>query len=91
MLATHMRLLASWGLLVLLAALLSTTLLSCSCLAWDVLAQICNLQRPFASSQQWSCAASPTAAFKLLSTGLHLHLQVLGYGLSPVLFEPWPW
>lgn len=53
-------LLDSWGLLALLAVLLSATLLGCSCLVWGESAQIYNLrsaspllacQGPFASSR----------------------------------------
>ncbi|XP_034285969.1 proline-rich transmembrane protein 4 isoform X1 [Pantherophis guttatus] len=98
-------LLASRGLFALLAALLSATLLGCSCLVRGEVAQIYDLrnapplpacQGSFASGRRWSRAAraaSPAAAFGLLSAGLHTYsvLHVLGYGLSPALFGPWPW
>ncbi|XP_058047718.1 proline-rich transmembrane protein 4 [Ahaetulla prasina] len=98
-------LLASRGLFALLAALLSAALLGCSCLARGEVAQIYDLrsapppptcQGSFASGRRWSRAAraaSPAATFGLLSAGLHAYsvLHVLGYGLSPALFGPWPW
>ncbi|XP_013931522.1 PREDICTED: proline-rich transmembrane protein 4 [Thamnophis sirtalis] len=98
-------LLASRGLFALLAALLSAALLGCSCLARGEAAQIYDLrpappppacQGSFASGRRWSRAAraaSTAAAFGLLSAGLHGYsvLHVLGYGLSPAFFGPWPW
>ncbi|XP_070611109.1 LOW QUALITY PROTEIN: proline-rich transmembrane protein 4 [Erythrolamprus reginae] len=100
-------LLASRGLFALLAALLSAALLGCSCLARGEAAQIYDLRNgppppppaaatPSAAGRHWSRAAraaSPAAAFGLLSAGLHAYsvLQALGYGLRPALFGPWPW
>ncbi|KAG8138587.1 hypothetical protein E2320_004465 [Naja naja] len=98
-------LLASRGLFALLAALLSAALLGCFCSVRGEPAQVYDLrsdppppacQGSFASGRRWSRAAraaSAAAAFGLLSAGLHAYsvLHVLGYGLSPPHFGPWPW
>lgn len=82
----------------------SATMLGCSCLAQGESAQIYNLQsnpvtglpgflhqRPPARIH--TDATSPTATIRLLSASLHAYLvlQVLGYGLNPAFFGPWPW
>ncbi|XP_062990536.1 proline-rich transmembrane protein 4 [Elgaria multicarinata webbii] len=97
-------LLASRAVFALLAALLSASFLVFYCLARVDTAQIYDLKSaappacpcPFADARQWSRAARtalPAASFGLLSAGLHTYaiLHVLGYGLSPELFGPWPW
>ncbi|XP_061496237.1 proline-rich transmembrane protein 4 [Rhineura floridana] len=99
-------LLASRGVFALLAALLSASFLMVYCLRRGVgTGQACKSKStsplpacrcPFADARHWSraaCTALPAASSGLLSAGLHAYAiaHVLGYGLRPQLFGPWPW